>query len=90
MRKYGAAQIIGFVPSLFLLPVDVWFTEGLGIDFWINFILCRLGFTPGPIHSAYSWVVLEDGSTDSEEWPEISKCCFWRTCRPESLSVSDR
>ena len=57
MRKYTAAQIIGFILSFFLPPVSVWFTEGFAIDFWINAILSLIGLIPGSIHATYIWII---------------------------------
>lgn len=57
MRKYTAAQILGFVLSFFIPPIAVWFTEGFGVDLWLNVILCLFGLIPGSIHATYIWIV---------------------------------
>ncbi len=57
MRKYSIGQIVGFILAFFLPPVAVWFTEGLGIDFWINVVLTLIGYIPGSIHASYVWIV---------------------------------
>jgi uncharacterized membrane protein YqaE (UPF0057 family) len=56
MRKYSLGQIVGFILALFLPPVAVWFTEGFGIDFWLNCLLTILGYIPGSIHAVYIWI----------------------------------
>jgi len=57
MRKYSPAQILGFILSLFIPPISVWFTEGFGIDFWLNILLCLFGLIPGSIHATYIWII---------------------------------
>ncbi|GAB7342167.1 hypothetical protein MBLNU457_g0425t1 [Dothideomycetes sp. NU457] len=72
MRKYTPAQIIVAILSLFIPPAAVWLCEGFGIDFWINVILCFLGWIPGSIHSIYIWFV----------WVERK----WKTHHGESVT----
>lgn len=72
MRKYTPAQIIVAILSLFIPPAAVWLCEGFGIDFWINVVLCILGWIPGSIHSIYIWFV----------WVERK----WKTHHGESVT----
>ncbi|MEG4068811.1 YqaE/Pmp3 family membrane protein [Microcoleus sp. Pol11C2] len=39
------------VAAIFLPPVGVFLTVGIGTDFWINVVLTFLGFIPGIIHA---------------------------------------
>ncbi|CZR61809.1 uncharacterized protein PAC_11706 [Phialocephala subalpina] len=76
MRKYSFPQIIAFVLSFFLPPIAVWFTEGFGIDFWINIILTILGFIPGSIHATYIWVVWIERKWQTHHGKEVTKHPF--------------
>ncbi|KAE8445844.1 hypothetical protein EG329_012767 [Mollisiaceae sp. DMI_Dod_QoI] len=72
MRKYSFPQIVAFVLSFFLPPVAVWFTEGFGIDFWINVILTFLGYFPGSIHAIYIWFVWIERKWQTHHGKEVT------------------
>lgn len=72
MRKYTGAQILLGILALFLPPVAVYLVEGLGIDFWINIILCILGYVPGSIHSTYIWLVWVERKWQTHHGKEVT------------------
>ncbi|TVY83492.1 Plasma membrane proteolipid [Lachnellula suecica] len=76
MRKYSFPQILAFVLSWILPPVSVWFTEGFGVDFWINVLLTILGFIPGSIHATYIWIVWTERKWQTHHGHEVSKHPF--------------
>jgi len=57
MRSCTRFQIFGFILSFFIPPIAVYFTEGCGIDFWIDCLLCCFGIIPGSIYATYIWIV---------------------------------
>jgi uncharacterized membrane protein YqaE (UPF0057 family) len=50
-------DILRIVLAIFLPPVAVFLTVGLGLHFWINILLTLLGFIPGMIHAL--WVIVK-------------------------------
>jgi uncharacterized membrane protein YqaE (UPF0057 family) len=50
-------DILRIVLAIFLPPVAVFLTVGLGMHFWINILLTLLGFIPGMIHAL--WVIVK-------------------------------
>jgi uncharacterized membrane protein YqaE (UPF0057 family) len=46
---------IRIVAAIFLPPLGVFLTVGIGADFWINLVLTFLGFIPGIVHAI--WVI---------------------------------
>jgi uncharacterized membrane protein YqaE (UPF0057 family) len=50
-------DILRIVLAIFLPPVAVFLTVGLGMHFWINILLTILGFIPGMIHAL--WVIVK-------------------------------
>ncbi|MBE9520966.1 MAG: YqaE/Pmp3 family membrane protein [Proteobacteria bacterium] len=50
-------DILRIVLAIFLPPVAVFLTVGLGLHFWINILLTILGFIPGMIHAL--WVIVK-------------------------------
>ena len=49
------SNLIRIVAAIFLPPLGVFLTVGLGTDFWINLVLtCFFGF-PGMIHAI--WII---------------------------------
>ncbi|MEB3339615.1 YqaE/Pmp3 family membrane protein [Okeania sp.] len=47
--------ILRILAAIFLPPLGVFLTVGLGGAFWINILLTILGFIPGIIHAI--WVI---------------------------------
>lgn len=47
--------ILRILAAIFLPPLGVFLTVGLGGAFWINILLTLLGFIPGIIHAI--WVI---------------------------------
>ena len=41
--------------SIIIPPLGVFFTVGLGLQFWLNILLTLLGYLPGLIHAV--WVI---------------------------------
>jgi len=76
MRKYSIGQVIGFILSFFLPPVAVWFTEGFGIDFWLNVILCIIGYIPGSIHATYIWIIWIERKWQTHHGKEVTNHPF--------------
>ena len=50
-------DILRIVLAIFLPPVAVFLTVGLGTHFWINILLTLLGFIPGMVHAL--WVIVK-------------------------------
>ncbi|VXD24808.1 conserved hypothetical protein; putative membrane protein [Planktothrix serta PCC 8927] len=48
-------SIIRLIAAIFLPPLGVFLTVGLGGAFWLNILLTLLGFIPGIIHAV--WVI---------------------------------
>lgn len=48
-------DVIRILLSIFLPPVGVFLTVGLGLHFWINIVLTLCGYLPGIVHAV--WVV---------------------------------
>ncbi|MEG5125422.1 YqaE/Pmp3 family membrane protein [Microcoleus sp. ARI1-B5] len=48
-------NLIRIVAAIFLPPLGVFLTVGIGGDFWINLVLTFLGFIPGVVHAI--WVI---------------------------------
>jgi uncharacterized membrane protein YqaE (UPF0057 family) len=44
--------------SIIIPPLGVFFTVGLGLQFWLNILLTILGYFPGLIHAV--WVIARD------------------------------
>ena len=49
------SNLIRLLAAIFVPPLGVFLTVGLGTDFWINLVLTFLGFIPGIIHAV--WVI---------------------------------
>lgn len=45
--------IIKLILAVFLPPLAVFLTVGLGLHFWLNIVLWILGGLPGMIHAVY-------------------------------------
>lgn len=48
-------SLIRLIAAIFLPPLGVFLTVGLGGAFWLNILLTILGFIPGIIHAV--WVI---------------------------------
>ncbi|KDQ22340.1 hypothetical protein PLEOSDRAFT_1114548 [Pleurotus ostreatus PC15] len=46
-------DVLLYFVAIFLPPVAVFFKRGILADFWINLLLCLLGWIPGVIHAWY-------------------------------------
>ncbi|MEM8627829.1 MAG: YqaE/Pmp3 family membrane protein [Pseudomonadota bacterium] len=46
-------DIVRLLLAIFLPPVGVFLTVGLGGHFWLNLLLTLLGYIPGIIHALY-------------------------------------
>ncbi len=49
------ANLLRILLAVFLPPVGVFLTVGLGGQFWLNILLTILGYVPGIIHAV--WVI---------------------------------
>ncbi|MGK7920622.1 MAG: YqaE/Pmp3 family membrane protein [Trichodesmium sp.] len=47
--------VLRILAAIFLPPLGVFLTVGLGGSFWINILLTLLGFIPGIVHAI--WVI---------------------------------
>ncbi len=50
-------DILRIVLAIFLPPLAVFLTVGLGLHFWITILLSLLGVVPGMIHAL--WVIVK-------------------------------
>lgn len=50
-------DIIKVLLAIFLPPVAVFLTVGVGLHFWINIILTLCGILPGSIHAI--WILIK-------------------------------
>ena len=48
-------SLLRLLLAIFLPPIGVLFTVGLGGAFWLNILLTLLGYIPGIIHAV--WVI---------------------------------
>ena len=48
-------SVIRIIAAIFLPPLGVFLTVGIGGAFWINILLTLFGFLPGIIHAV--WVI---------------------------------
>ncbi|MEP0004988.1 MAG: YqaE/Pmp3 family membrane protein [Balneola sp.] len=48
-------SLLRIILAVFLPPVGVFLTVGIGSAFWINILLTILGYIPGIIHAV--WVI---------------------------------
>ena len=49
-------DIIRILLAIILPPLSVFLQVGIGLHFWLNILLTRLGYIPGIIHAI--WVIL--------------------------------
>ena len=50
-------DILRIVLAIFLPPLAVFLTIGIGLHFWVNILLTILAVVPGMIHAL--WVILK-------------------------------
>ncbi|MEM9223620.1 MAG: YqaE/Pmp3 family membrane protein [Pseudomonadota bacterium] len=48
-------DLIRILLAIFLPPLGVFLTVGLGLQFWINILLTLLGYIPGIVHAV--WII---------------------------------
>jgi uncharacterized membrane protein YqaE (UPF0057 family) len=49
------ANLLRILLAILLPPVGVFFTVGLGGQFWLNILLTILGYIPGIVHAV--WII---------------------------------
>lgn len=49
-------DILRILLSIFVPPLGVFLTVGIGLHFWLNLLLTLLGYVPEIVHAV--WVVL--------------------------------
>lgn len=49
------ANLLRILLAILLPPVGVFFTVGLGGQFWLNILLTFLGYIPGIVHAV--WII---------------------------------
>ena len=47
-------NLIRIIFSVFIPPLGVFLTVGLGKHFWLNILLTLLGYIPGIVHAVYT------------------------------------
>jgi uncharacterized membrane protein YqaE (UPF0057 family) len=53
-------NILRIILAILLPPVGVFFTVGLGGQFWLNILLTILGYIPGIVHAI--WIIAKRSS----------------------------
>ena len=53
-RPEGGALALAVLASIFLPPLGVFLTAGIGRSFWISVALTLIGFLPGLIFALYA------------------------------------
>ena len=48
-------SVLRIILSVIIPPLGVFFTVGIGLQFWVNILLTLLGFLPGLIHAI--WII---------------------------------
>jgi uncharacterized membrane protein YqaE (UPF0057 family) len=56
-------SIIRIIAAIFLPPLGVFLTVGIGWPFWINILLTLFGFIPGIVHAI--WVIAKHDPDDN-------------------------
>ena len=49
------SNLLRILLAILLPPVGVFFTVGLGLQFWLNILLTLLGYIPGIVHAV--WII---------------------------------
>ena len=52
-RSFPLSTLIKILIAFFLPPISVLMTNGIGIQFLFNILLCLLFYLPGSIHALY-------------------------------------
>lgn len=52
------SSLIRIILAIFLPPIAVLMTAGIGVQFFLNILLTILGIVPGMIHAL--WIVMRD------------------------------
>ncbi len=52
------SSLIRIILAIFLPPIAVLVTAGIGVQFFLNILLTILGIVPGMIHAL--WIVMRD------------------------------
>ncbi|XWN38385.1 MAG: YqaE/Pmp3 family membrane protein [Balneola sp.] len=55
-------SLLRIILAVFLPPVGVFLTVGIGAAFWINILLTILGYIPGIIHAVWVIAKADNGS----------------------------
>ena len=48
-------SFLRIILSVIIPPLGVFFTVGIGLQFWVNILLTLLGFLPGLVHAI--WII---------------------------------
>ncbi|MEY3868470.1 MAG: YqaE/Pmp3 family membrane protein [Microcoleaceae cyanobacterium] len=56
-------SIIRIIAAIFLPPLGVFLTVGIGGPFWINILLTLFGWVPGIVHAV--WVIAKHDPDDN-------------------------
>ena len=54
-RSEPMGNLLRIILAILLPPVGVFFTVGLGGQFWLNILLTILGYIPGIVHAV--WII---------------------------------
>jgi uncharacterized membrane protein YqaE (UPF0057 family) len=54
-RPEPMGNLLRIILAILLPPVGVFFTVGLGGQFWLNILLTILGYIPGIVHAV--WII---------------------------------
>lgn len=49
------SNVVRIILAVLLPPVGVFFTVGIGLQFWLNILLTLLGYLPGIVHAV--WII---------------------------------
>ncbi|KAI0691858.1 hypothetical protein BC835DRAFT_1359562 [Cytidiella melzeri] len=49
----STGNVLLYFVAIFIPPLTVFLKRGLAADFWINILLCFVGWIPGVIHAWY-------------------------------------
>ena len=48
-------NLLRIIFSVLIPPLGVFFTVGIGMQFWVNILLTLLGYLPGLVHAI--WII---------------------------------
>jgi uncharacterized membrane protein YqaE (UPF0057 family) len=49
------SNVVRIILAVLLPPIGVFFTVGIGLQFWLNILLTLLGYLPGIVHAV--WII---------------------------------